>query len=219
LSELAEIYVAAADDTLCRALREQKRHSGAWRIDVLDVAFGAPGDQAIVIVDFGDPADRDETLAALDAQGFGGAALVLGGAGEGWPDAEPLARPVRLGALIGRLEAHATPPADTAEMRLGPYDFVPSERILRHGASGEEVRLTELEQRLLGYLAAAGGFVDRDRLLDQVWGYRTGADTHTVETHVWRLRQKIETDDPATRFLVTEVGGYRIIVGDTGEAV
>ena len=217
MSESAQIRVAASNDALLRALGEQKRHVAAWDIAALDPSGEPLGADAIVIVDFDDHALRDGALDALAVRGFSGPVLVLGDADEGRPDIESVPRPVRLGLLLNRLAAYAAGVADPAAMRLGPYDFFPSDRLLRHGANAEEVRLTELEQRLLDYLAAAGGLVERERLLEQVWGYHSGADTHTVETHIWRLRQKIETDDPATRFLVTEAGGYRLIVGETNE--
>jgi DNA-binding response OmpR family regulator len=98
---------------------------------------------------------------------------------------------------------------------LGPYQFIPDERLLRDPGNGRVIRLTELEKDLLVYLLAAeGALIGREQLLVDVWGYSDGVDTHTVETHIWRLRQKIETEDPASRFLITEAGGYRLLAGE-----
>ena len=77
--------------------------------------------------------------------------------------------------------------------------------------SNKKVRLTEKETAILKYLFRAGDkVVSRDTLLNEVWGYNAGVTTHTLETHVYRLRQKIETDPSNAEILVTEPGGYRL---------
>ena len=81
-----------------------------------------------------------------------------------------------------------------------------------HKESGQKVRLTEKETSILKYLYRAGNkVVTRDILLNEVWGYNAGVTTHTLETHIYRLRQKIETEPSDAKILITEPGGYRLV--------
>jgi DNA-binding response OmpR family regulator len=76
-----------------------------------------------------------------------------------------------------------------------------------------KIRLTEKETNILKFLySASEGVVPRDTLLHEVWGYNAGVTTHTLETHIYRLRQKIEADPSNASLLVTEGGGYRLAV-------
>jgi len=205
------VYVVAPDDMLVRALNQ---HAGGWRAAALQ---GVPDAGALVIVDLDEPAERRGLVETLRGAGFGGPMVILGASGA--PEDEPVARPVRLGALLARIEAHWAEAESFDVHQLGPYAFVPAEQLLRDTKSGIVIRLTELERKLLLYLAAANGAsVDREQLLAHVWGYTAGVDTHTVETHIWRLRQKIETEDPASRFLVTEAGKYRLLLARPDQA-
>jgi DNA-binding response OmpR family regulator len=77
--------------------------------------------------------------------------------------------------------------------------------------SGGKIRLTEKETAILKYLYRAGDrIVTRDVLLSEVWGYNSGVTTHTLETHIYRLRQKIERDPSHAELLITEAGGYKL---------
>lgn len=121
-------------------------------------------------------------------------------------------KPFRLAELLARLRAHLRQheQSDEAVLPIGPYTFQPSRKFLVDG-SGKRVRLTEKETAILKFLYRAGGrAVDRDTLLHEVWGYSPGLDTHTLETHVYRLRQKIERDPSKAEILVTDAGGYRL---------
>lgn len=74
----------------------------------------------------------------------------------------------------------------------------------------QTIALTDTEARILVCLFDADGAeVSRDLLLQRVWGYRPGLDTHTVETHIYRLRQKIEAEPTHPRVLLTTPDGYR----------
>jgi len=94
---------------------------------------------------------------------------------------------------------------------FGPYRFQPATRVLQE-ASGSTIRLTQKETEVLKYLyRAAGRPIARQTLLRDVWGYKHGADSYTVESHIYRLRRKIETDPTRPRFLVNEDGGYALV--------
>ncbi len=119
-------------------------------------------------------------------------------------------RPVELQArLRAQIRAHANS-ADVV-MALGPYRFLPASRVLERTGHGT-IRLTQKETEVLKYLyRAACQPVARQTLLREVWGYRHGADSYTVESHIYRLRRKIEADPTRPRFLVNEDGGYALI--------
>ena len=123
-------------------------------------------------------------------------------------------KPFRLGVLLARLRANLrqSEHSDDAEFAIGPYTFRPSAKLLTDPSGGRKVRLTEKETAILKYLHRAGDqAIARDTLLGEVWGYNAGVTTHTLETHVYRLRQKIERDPAHAEILVTETGGYRLV--------
>ncbi len=207
------VRVLADSPVLSGALREQRGFAAGWRIAALDGADDASLEpDAIVIVDLEDAEAQRAAAETVRGGGFAGAILFVGGEAAVRSQMDfHVARPVRLGALLARIGAHGAVAQPMGTAALGPYQLVAADCALRDGETGRLVRLTELELKLLTYLIASQGqLVDREQLLQDVWGYSAAADTHTVETHIWRLRQKIETDDPATRFVVTETGGYRL---------
>ncbi len=125
-----------------------------------------------------------------------------------------ITKPFRLGVLVARLRAHLCQheQSEDAVFTIGPYTFQPSAKILLDEEKGQKVRLTEKETAILKYLFRAGPkVVNRETLLSEVWGYNSGVTTHTLETHVYRLRQKIERDPSSSVILVTKPGGYRLV--------
>jgi len=121
-------------------------------------------------------------------------------------------KPFKFSVLLARVRAHlrSFEQSEDATFQVGPYDFRPSMKQLTD-AEGRKVRLTEKETNILKYLYRAGGkSVARDELLSEVWGYNANVTTHTLETHVYRLRQKIEPDPSNARLLLTDAGGYRL---------
>ncbi len=125
-----------------------------------------------------------------------------------------ITKPFRLNVLLARLRAQLRQheQSDDAMFAIGPYSFRPSAKLLVDGTGRKKVRLTEKETAILKYLYRAGDrTVGRDVLLNEVWGYNAGVTTHTLETHVYRLRQKIERDPAQAEILITEPGGYRLV--------
>jgi len=124
-----------------------------------------------------------------------------------------IAKPFRLGELLARLRAQLRifENSEDAVFVIGPYTFRPSAKLLQEPQRNRRIRLTEKEAAILKFLYRAGTKpVARQILLNEVWGYNAAVTTHTLETHIYRLRQKIEPDPTNARLLVTEGGGYRL---------
>ena len=125
-----------------------------------------------------------------------------------------ITKPFRLGVLLARMRAQLRQheQSEDAVFTIGHYSFRPSAKLLLDSETNRKVRLTEKETAILKYLYRAGEkVIAREVLLDQVWGYNAGVATHTLETHIYRLRQKIERDPSDAKLLVTEHGGYRLV--------
>jgi len=125
-----------------------------------------------------------------------------------------VSKPFKFGVLLARVRAHlrSHEQSEDAVFKVGPYEFRPAVKMLVT-SEDRKIRLTEKETSILKFLYRAGGKpVTRGVLLDEVWGYNSGVTTHTLETHVYRLRQKIEPDPSNASILLTESGGYRLAV-------
>lgn len=123
-----------------------------------------------------------------------------------------ITKPFKFSLLLARIRAQlrAHEQSEDATFSIGPYSFQPANKVLID-AKGKRLRLTDKEANILKYLYRAGDTpVSREVLLAEVWGYNAGVTTHTLETHVYRLRQKIEPDPAKAKLLVTETGGYRL---------
>jgi DNA-binding response OmpR family regulator len=123
-------------------------------------------------------------------------------------------KPFRLNVLLARLRAHLrqSERREDAVFEIGPYTFQPGAKLMTDASRRKKVRLTEKETAILRYLYHAGDRpTGRATLLGEVWGYNAAVTTHTLETHVYRLRQKIERDPANAEILVTEPGGYRLM--------
>ena len=125
-----------------------------------------------------------------------------------------ISKPFKFSVLLARIRAQLRQheQSEDAVFSLGPYAFKPAMKVLIT-ENKRRIRLTEKETSILRFLyRASEGVVPRDVLLHEVWGYNAGVTTHTLETHIYRLRQKIEPDPSNAQLLVTESGGYRLAV-------
>jgi DNA-binding response OmpR family regulator len=122
-------------------------------------------------------------------------------------------KPFRFAVLLARIRAQLRQheQSEDAVFTIGRYTFRPSAKMLID-EKGAKIRLTEKETAILKFLYRAGEkVITRDVLLHEVWGYNSGVTTHTLETHIYRLRQKIERDPSKAELLVTEAGGYKLV--------
>lgn len=123
-----------------------------------------------------------------------------------------VAKPFKFAVLLARLRAHLRQheASEDAVFQVGPYTFHPGSKLLV-SSKGSKLKLTEKETAILRFLYRAGKkSVAREILLQEVWGYNSQVTTHTLETHIYRLRQKIEPEPGAAKLLTTDAGGYRL---------
>jgi DNA-binding response OmpR family regulator len=175
----------------------------------------------LVLLDIGLPdMDGREACRIMRKNGFKSPIIILTGADTDADEVlgldsganDYVTKPFKFAVLLARVRAHlrSHEQSEDAVFKIGPYEFRPAVKMLVTEAD-KKIRLTEKETSILKYLYRAGGKpVTRDVLLDEVWGYNSGVTTHTLETHIYRLRQKIEPDPSNAAILVTEGGGYRL---------
>ena len=227
MPQVKKILLVDDDDDLREALGEQLMMTEDF--DVFEAANGADAMSRVkeqhfdlVILDVGLPdTDGRELCRLMRKQGVKSPIIMLTaqdsdadtilGLDAGANDyvSKPFKFPVLLARLRSQMRTHEQ--SEDAVFQLGPYSFRPAQKILVT-EDDRKVRLTEKETNILKFLYRAGdGVVARDVLLHEVWGYNAGVTTHTLETHIYRLRQKIEPDPSNARLLVTESGGYRLV--------
>jgi DNA-binding response OmpR family regulator len=222
-----KILIVEDDPELREALSEQL--SLHEEFEAITAENGSKGVQAakagqidLVIMDVGLPdIDGREAVRILRKNGFKAPIIMLTahdtdsdtilGLESGANDY--VTKPFRFAVLLARIRAQLRQheASEDAVFTIGPYTFRPSSKLLLN-PKGSKVRLTEKETSILRYLYRAGQRpVSRETLLQEVWGYNSGVTTHTLETHIYRLRQKIEKDAAAPAILVTEAGGYKLV--------
>lgn len=228
LKHAKRVLVVDDDDDLRGQLVEQLGLYGEF--EVAQCANGADGlecaksgDFDVILLDVGLPdLDGREVCRLLRRAGISAPVIMLTAAAS---DADTIlgldsgandyiTKPFRLGVLLARVRAQLRQheQSEDATFSIGPYNFRPSAKLLVERAGNRKVRLTEKETAILKYLYRAGDrAVGRDTLLGEVWGYNAGVTTHTLETHVYRLRQKIEKNPAEAEILVTESGGYKLV--------
>ena len=226
MAQIKKVLLIDDDEDLRDALSEQLLMTGGF-----DVYEGASGAEALekvkqqsydlLILDVGLPdTDGRELCRLIRKQGIKCPILMLTGhdtdsdtilgldAGANDYITKPFKFPVLLSRMRAQLRQHEL--SEDAIFALGPYTFKPSLKLLVT-ADDKKIRLTEKETNILKFLyRSTEDMVPRNILLHEVWGYNAGVTTHTLETHIYRLRQKIEPDPGKARILVTENGGYRL---------
>ena len=223
------ILIVEDDAALRATLAEQLALNGDFTADEAESASAAEAKLAdanarydAILLDIGLPdADGRDFCAKLRREGRRMPVIMLTGA-DGEQDVvrgldsganDYIAKPFRLPELIARVRAQLRifDNSEDAVFTIGTYQFRPSVRLLMEPSRNRKIRLTDKECAILKFLYRAGGKpVSRQILLNEVWGYNSAVTTHTLETHVYRLRQKIERDPSQARLLLTEAGGYKI---------
>jgi DNA-binding response OmpR family regulator len=222
-----KILIVDDDDMLRDSLKEQfALHDEFTVADAANATAGikaAKADHAdLVLLDVNLPdMDGREACKIMRRNGYKGPILMLTGQGS---DSDTIlgldsgandyiTKPFRFGVLLARVRAHLRQheQSEDAIFKVGPYTFKPSAKMLIRD-DNKKIRLTEKETAIIKFLYRAGEqVVGRDVLLHDVWGYNAGVTTHTLETHIYRLRQKIERDPSHAELLVTEGGGYKLV--------
>ncbi len=227
MSSARKILIVDDDETLRDTLVEQlELHE---EFELATAATAADGIQLakseridLMILDVGLPdMDGREVCRLLRKAGFSSPIIMLTGhdtdsdtiLGLDAGANDYVTKPFRFAVLLARLRAQLRQheQSEDAVFTIGPYTFRPSQKLMTT-EDGAKVRLTEKETSILKYLYRTGEkAVTRDVLLHEVWGYNANVTTHTLETHIYRLRQKIESDPSNARLLVTEGGGYKLV--------
>ena len=227
MANARKILIVDDDTDLRDTLVEQLSLHDEFEASAVDTgAKGASAAKAnspdLVLMDVGLPdTDGREVVRSLRKGGFQAPIIMLTGhdtdsdtilgleAGAN----DYVTKPFRFAVLLARIRAQLRQheQSEDATFSVGPYTFKPSQKLLIDPRGGK-VRLTEKEASIIKYLYRADQkVVTRDVLLEEVWGYNSGVTTHTLETHVYRLRQKIERDPSNAEILVTESGGYKLV--------
>jgi DNA-binding response OmpR family regulator len=177
----------------------------------LDAGLAVASAQDLIVVD--ETAPDQGICRHLRGQGITAPLLLLSAAAAPPPCCAVdgvVAKPLRLTTLTAKITELLTRRPDPVELRLGPW-LLDARRRQLVGEKGKVVRLTDKEIAILCRLAHAGGtVVSRDILLSEIWGYSSQLDTHTLETHIYRLRRKIEAGPGRAGLLLSEGGGYRL---------
>ena len=228
MSSTRTLLIVDDDELLRRALAEQLVAQAEFQVieEATDGLSALSMSKAkvfdIILLDIGLPdMDGRDVCRQMRAQGVRSPIIMLTAAdsdddtitGLNAGANDYVTKPFRMAVLLARVRAHLRQhdQSDDAIFAIGPYKFQPAAKMLMQGDGQRKIRLTEKEAAILKYLYRVGNkTVSRETLLGEVWGYNAGVTTHTLETHIYRLRQKIEADPAQVRLLITEPGGYRL---------
>ncbi len=223
----ARFLIVDDDDDLRDSLRDQLALHDEFEVTVADSAasgieIAKAEHHDLVLFDVGLPdMDGREAVKILRKSGFKSPIIMLTGNDS---DADQIlgldagandyvTKPFKFAVLLARIRAQLRQheQSEDAVFTIGHYTFKPASKLLVD-EKGSKIRLTEKETSILKFLYRSGEkVITRDVLLHEVWGYNAGVTTHTLETHIYRLRQKIEKDPSNAELLVTETGGYKLV--------
>lgn len=224
MTHVRTVLIVDGDNATRETLRRQLTRDDAFAVaeaasarEAEESLFGGGSEFAAVIMDAALPDGDGHTVCArLRANGLSMPVILLNGANHvsAACDTITIAKPFRLSELMTRLNARLdmerSVHAEPSRLTIGPYELYVAEKAL-HTATAGRLRLTEKETAILVFLYRhSARAVPRAELLREVWGYKPAVTTHTLETHIYRLRRKIEADPANARILLTEPGGYRL---------
>ena len=227
MTRARRLLIVDDDADLRQALVEQLALHPEFEVEAVETATAALKAVAaatpdLIIMDVGLPdLDGREAVKRMRREGYRRPIIVLT-AHDSDADAvigldsganDYIGKPFRFVVLLARIRSQLRQyeASEDAEFQVGPYTFRPTSKNLVD-AQGVKLRLTEKEAAILRYLHRAEQQpVPRETLLKHVWGYNANVTTHTLETHIYRLRQKIEHNPAEAQLLVTEGGGYKLV--------
>ena len=220
MAEALSILLQADDVDQATALSEQLALDPEMKVQIADrpVRFARLLDAervdiAVVL------AGSSDAISDLRLAGYRGPILVLGGTDTAVDGIEKMALPSRFSMIVARIRGVIR----SFEAREDPWLTIGGFRLMLGSKTlvnqkGKAEKLTDKEADILRFMHRAGGdLVAREVLLTEIWGYNERVSTHTLETHIYRLRQKIEQDPAHAELLVTELGGYRLVELPEGE--
>ncbi len=222
-----KILIVEDDQTLRESLAEQLSLHEEFETGQAGTALGGvekarsePTD--LVIMDVGLPdMDGREAVKLLRNGGFK-APIIIVTARDSESDTvlglevganDYVTKPFHFNVLLARIRAQLRQydQNEDAVFTIGRYTFKPKAKVLV-GDRGHKVPLTDKESAMLKFFYRAGEkIISRDVLLSEVWGYSSGVNTHTLETHIYRLRQKMERNPSKAELLVSVPGGYKLV--------
>lgn len=226
MAQATSLLIIDDDNDLREALAEQLELSGEFSVEQVatgldGVRKGSEGRAELILLDVDLPDINGREVCARLREAGVRAPIVMLTAADGEKETiggleagatDYVTKPFRFAVLLARIRAHlrSVEQSEEAVFRIGPYQFRPAQKSLTD-EKDKRIRLTDKETSILKYLLKARGEpVAREELLTEVWGYNAGVTTHTLETHIYRLRQKIEPGKGQARLLITDGGGYRL---------
>ncbi|MDD4616955.1 MAG: winged helix-turn-helix domain-containing protein [Alphaproteobacteria bacterium] len=209
---MPDIVLLIPDTSLREAVAEQIKAAklpAPQIIDALQAASWLEKDLPVIILD--DQGKKTEAfIKSFSEKEEKPVLLLLSDSDDVDGVTETFPKPFRLGHLINRLKYYleTTPLLRGRVVSFGPYRLEAQNRHVFRQQNPVPLRLTEKETALLVFLAQSDQPATRQEILACVWGYDERIDTHTLETHVYQLRRKL--DKEGENWIVGEQGTYRL---------